>query len=291
MRSLISRLFRSKPKDQRGSRGRRGRRRPQSVLRRRLILSGVALLLGAGLAGGGLWVWYAELADDAARLYARAMQRVVVFAELSVKEVFVTGRTETSKADILKALAVVRGQPILQFDPVAARARLERLGWIKSAHVTRRLPNTIEVFVEERRPIALWQHKGNLALIDRDGAVVTRAELERFNALPIVVGADAPQRAARLLDTLTLQPELYDAVEAAVRIGGRRWNLKMKDGIEVNLPETDLAAAWAKLAELSTKYDIFGREVAVIDMRIPDRLVVRMTKEGVERRRAPGKST
>ena len=210
---------------------------------------------------------------------------------MSVGEIFVTGRSETGQDEILSSLGVKRGQSILAFDPVGARMRLLELGWVKDARVERRLPNTVIVYLDERRPLALWQRKGRHLLIDRAGVVITRRDLGRFSSLPVVLGKGAPENAAALMDMLATQPALFTQVEAAVRIGDRRWNLRMKNGIDINLPEEETAEAWSRLANLVAEHRIFEREVAVIDLRLPDRLVVRLTPKAAAKRRLPEKDT
>lgn len=194
----------------------------------------------------------------------------------AVSDIAVEGRRTTAPATILKALDARRGMPILAVDPRRAAARLAGLPWVRSATVERRLPGTILVRLVERRPLALWQHDNRIELIDRHGGVIPVGDLGRFAQLPLVVGPDADAHASVLLQMLAQEPALATHVNAAIRIGDRRWNLRLDDGIEVLLPADDPAAAWAELARLERKSAILKRDVKVIDMRLPDRLVLRV---------------
>ncbi len=64
-------------------------------------------------------------------------------------------------------------------------------------------------------------------------------------------------------------------VEAAVRVGGRRWNLRLKGDIDVRLPEDDAAGAWTRLAEYEKTHQVLERDVRILDLRLPDRLIIR----------------
>jgi cell division protein FtsQ len=130
---------------------------------------------------------------------------------------------------------------------------------------------------EERQPIAIWQHKGEFALIDHTGEVIMRHGLARFSDLIVVVGKEAPKRASSLLHMLSAAPELIPFVKAAQWVGERRWNLRLKGGIDVRLPEADAAAAWQRLADYERAHRVLERDVQVLDLRIPDRLIVRKT--------------
>jgi cell division protein FtsQ len=162
---------------------------------------------------------------------------------------------------------------------------------VKRAEIARRLPDVIFVRVEERAPLALWQHDGQIVLIDTDGAVIQRDELGEFARLPMVVGEDAPAHAAELIGLLGTFPEIAGKLEAAVRVSARRWNLRLNNGIDVRLPETGLAPALARLDDLQREKDILDRDVIAVDLRVPDRLIVRIDPEAAPRVHQIGKDT
>lgn len=263
-----------------------------------LKVGAVALVLG-GVGFGLGWLWRAGLVQIAAETVSERTLAASVAIGLGVDDVLVVGRVETSRADVLAAIGAARDMPILAVDPAAAKARLEQLPWIKSASVERRLPGTVFVRLTEREPVALWQRDGRLQPIDRDGKVVATADVERFGHLLIVVGAGAPAHAPGLIAMLAAEPAIAARVSAAVRIGNRRWNLQLDNGMELRLPESDQARAWSWLANLEREHRVLARDVASIDLRLPDRLVVRPTVEApkadltkpVKRVAQPGKST
>jgi cell division protein FtsQ len=196
---------------------------------------------------------------------------------LVVGNVEVEGRTTTSAATILSALGARRGTPILAVDPDRARQRLERLPWVSSATIERRLPATLFVRLVERRPLAVWQHDGQQQLIDDRGEVIPVKGLSAFVRLPTVVGADAARHAAELLAMLAQQPVLAARVTAAVRVDNRRWDVRIDHRIDVLLPEKNPAAAWTKLAELERTTQLLQRDVEAVDLRLSDRLVLRVS--------------
>jgi cell division protein FtsQ len=198
---------------------------------------------------------------------------------LEVSDIRVVGRATTDRGTILDALGARLGTPILGVDLVRARQRLESLPWVHSAVIERRLPDTLYVRLVERVPLALWQHDRKIELIDRSGAVIPITRLDRFAKLPMVVGSEAARHAAALLNMLRSEPDLAARVTAAVWVGDRRWNLRLDNSIDVLLPADDPAAAWADLARLERRSAILQRNVQVIDMRLPDRLVVRLAPD------------
>ncbi|MDA1098191.1 MAG: cell division protein FtsQ/DivIB [Proteobacteria bacterium] len=272
----------------------RGRTQRWSPWRRKAVL----LLIPVMMAAWGFGAWELKQSGIVASAMSTASAKLAVWGDrqmvragLTVRHVFVTGRGETSKPQVLGAMGVRNGQSILSFNPVEARRKLLQLGWIETARVERRLPDTIVVHLSERKALALWQHKGRHVLIDRGGKPITRYNLARFAHLPVVVGQDAPAAAAALIDMLAQKPALFARVQAAVRIGSRRWDVRLKNGINVHLPETQAADAWGRLAELVAEHRIFERDVAAIDLRLPDRLVLRLTPEAAAKKNKNGKET
>lgn len=195
---------------------------------------------------------------------------------LRVDRVVVAGRVKTPEPLLRAAIGAAPGDPIIIYAVQAARARIESINWVRAATVERRLPDTIVVQLVERRPFAVWQHEGKFRLIDRDGQVVTDSDVADFaNQLPLVVGAGAPAATAALLDALATQPAIQARMTAAVRVGERRWNLRLANGIDVLLPEGAETQALARLAELQAQHRLLDRPLQAIDMRLPDRFVFR----------------
>jgi cell division protein FtsQ len=260
-----------------------GARRPRRLVwlraRRGLMVAASVTAAGAAIAGGAFELQRTGHLD--ATLSLAAAQAIGLSARLGlvVDDIEVEGRAMTGRDAVLSAIGAARGTPLFAVNPSQAKAQLEALPWVRSAAVERRLPDTVHIRLVERQPLAFWQRQGKLVLIDRDGVVITGDRLERFPGLIIIVGDDAPRHAAALLEMLASQPDLADRVVAAVLVGGRRWNLQIDNGIAVQLPENDPELAWIRLAELEHSSRLLARDVQIVDMRLPDRLVVRVNPE------------
>lgn len=269
-----------------------GARKPKRGMRiadtRWLWQRGGIVLAAVLVFGGTGWLWSNGWIQRSLERTELALLAATADAGLELDDVLVEGRKRTERSVVLETLGVVRGQPILAFDPHAAKARLERLPWIRGATVERRLPDVIHVRLVERQPLARWQNQGRIAVIDRRGEVILGADPKSFARLLVVVGEGAADRTPDLLAMLNGEPELRSRVSAAVWVRGRRWNLRLDDSIDVRLPEQDPGAAWAELARAQREHGVLRRDVAVVDLRLPDRLVVRTTSEAAPKR-APGR--
>jgi len=197
----------------------------------------------------------------------------------TVETVEIEGRHRADSAAILKALGLADGISIFAVDPALAKLRLEQVPWVRTASVYRDLPGKVVVRMVEQEPLAFWQRDRKLMLIDRDGRPIATDELGAFAILPVLVGDDAPREGAALLDLLVTEPDLAAHVTAAVRVGARRWNLHFDQGVDVEMPEDDAAAAWHRLAKIEKDDQILERDVTTIDLRLPDRIFLKTPPE------------
>ncbi|CAA7622929.1 cell division protein FtsQ/DivIB [Magnetospirillum sp. SS-4] len=265
----------------------RARTKPKPRAKRRtwwprLWLSPLQRLAGAGVIAtallvGGAVLWRSGMVHRVARDAGAALLAVSADAGLRVAEITVEGRRRTPTEQIIVALATRHGDPILGVDIAVAKARLENLPSVRAAAIERRLPGALHLSIVERQPVALWQNGGRFMLVDREGHRIPGA-IEGFEDLPLVVGEGAPQRADELFAMLATEPALAARVKAATRVGNRRWNLRLDDverGLEARLPETDPEAAWRRLAGLERDRGLSSKQITMIDLRVPERLIMR----------------
>jgi cell division protein FtsQ len=265
----------------RKKRGGQPRARVVPVWRTRPALTAFALILVAALCGSGWLAWQAGVPQRAAASLAHSLVEASARLGFVVRDIFVVGRSTTPKATLLRALAVDRGTPILGVDLEAARLRVQALPWVRHASVRRVLPDTVVVEIVERRPLALWQHEKKFALIDEEGAVILREDVGAFNHLLVVVGEDAASNASALVQMLATEPDLMQRVKAAVRVGGRRWNVHFAS-LDVKLPEDDPEAAWRRLGEYQRRYGVLDKGIRILDLRLSDRLMIMPAPSRVE---------
>ncbi|MDQ2801678.1 MAG: cell division protein FtsQ/DivIB [Pseudomonadota bacterium] len=235
-------------------------------------------ILGGAVIAAGVFGLASLRSTHPGSVFAALRERVALGTAslgLRVSDVLIEGRANTPERLVRAAIRARPGDPMLGFSVASARERVEQLSWVDHATVERRLPGTIMVQLQERRPFAVWQNQGKFVLIDRAGATVTNSDVAAFGELPLVVGLGAPDAAATLIDALAGRPSLSARVVAAVRVGARRWNLVLKSGLTVMLPESHEAAALDRLMAFEKDHQLLDRPLQRVDMRLPDRLVVR----------------
>ena len=209
----------------------------------------------------------------------RTADALAVTAGLGVNQIAVTGSRNTLSDDIFAALHLDQPGSLLVYDTAAARSRLETLPWVETAQVTRVLPDGLEITIRERQPFAVWQHKQLMFLVDADGRTLEPAARADHTDLPLVVGDDADAGAHGLMEMLHRFPAVASRLEEAVRVGGRRWDLRLKNAPTLMLPENAPADALVWVERMDREERLFERRLAAIDLRVPGRVVFQLASE------------
>jgi cell division protein FtsQ len=248
--------------------------------RRAGIIATMLLLLGSAafgtVKGGHLGEFIVAVSDARNAMANSAGFRIVTVA--------INGRKQLSQDEIL-AIGGVNGRSSLLFlDAAAVRDRLKTNPWIAEATVQKLYPGQLRIDIVERSAFALWQRDGRLSVIADDGAVLEPYVSKRFLSLPLVVGKGAEARAKDFLTLLARYPQVRSVTKAAIFVGERRWNLRLKDGLDIRLPEHEVGNALATLSTLDKEERLFSRDIVAVDMRLSDRLTVQLSDDAAKAR-------
>jgi cell division protein FtsQ len=233
-----------------------------------LTLGLIAFGAVAGIIAGG-YIGKAE-----ARI-GQSIHGALADAGFAVRQIHLSGNERTSEDAAFDALDVVQGGSIFAVDPIAARKRLLTLPWVSEVEVSRQLPDTISVRLIEKRPFALWRNGSSLAIVERNGAVITREGTEAFH-LPVISGEGAPEAAAQFLDALGAFKAVGSRVRMIRRMGARRWDLLLDGDVTVRLPEEGWERELGELEKLIGSKGVLDRDIEIIDLRYPDNYIFRL---------------
>jgi cell division protein FtsQ len=241
--------------------------------------TGVALTVLMLLGSGGLGVVKGGHVDALLATLSDTRNALANSAGFRITTVAINGRKQLSQDEVL-AVGGVNGRSSLLFlDAATVRDKLKANPWIADATILKLYPGRLQIDIVERTPFALWQQDGRLSVIADDGAVLEPYMSRRFVSLPLVVGKGADTRARDFLALLERYPQVRAVTKAAIFVGERRWNLRLKDALDVRLPENDVGNALATLSKLDKEERLFSRDIVAVDMRLPDRLTVQLSED------------
>jgi cell division protein FtsQ len=233
----------------------------------------LSFVLAAGVYGavrGGHIAEIAAAIKDTADSAANA-------AGMRIATVSLSGQRQVSREEIFAAAGVTDHSSLLFLDVGAARARLEAIPWVAEATVRKFYPDRLQITITEREPFALWQINGKVQVIAADGTVLSNRIEPRLASLPFVVGPGAALAARDFLAVLDAYPAIRDQVRASILVAERRWNLRLKSGLDVRLPDANVEAALDTLARLDREKALLTRDITAVDLRLSDRVTVRVS--------------
>jgi cell division protein FtsQ len=196
---------------------------------------------------------------------------------LRIAAISLAGEKEVSREEILTTAGVTGRASLLFLDADAARRRLLANPWIADAAVLKLYPNRLQITITERHAFALWQKDGRVSVIAADGTVLEPFVENRYLGLPLVVGRDAERQAKDFLAVIDRYPDIRSALRASILVADRRWDLRLNNGIDVQLPEGDVTAALDRLVRLDHDKKLLSRDITVVDLRLADRVTVRLS--------------
>jgi cell division protein FtsQ len=198
-------------------------------------------------------------------------------AGFRITEVALAGQDQVSRERILARAGITGQSSLLFLDATRTRDRLLTDPWIRQATVLKLYPGRLRIGIKERKAFALWQEDGQVSVIAADGTVLESFVPQRFAALPLVVGRGAAHAAPEFLALLSRYPDVAKRVKAAVLVAERRWNLHLSDGVDVLLPAAAPERALKTLVALDREKNLFARDIVAVDLRLSDRVTVRLS--------------
>lgn len=246
--------------------------------------AGTAAAMALVLGGLGYGVVKGEHVGEVVAFLEDARDQAANAVGFNITDLTVTGQNQLTKEEVLAAARVTGRSSLLFLDADATRERLKANSWIADATVRKLLPGQLQIEIKEREPFAMWQKDRRLSVIADDGTVLEGFVAPQLLTLPLVVGRGAETRAKDFIALLDRFPAIRDQVRASVLVGERRWNLRLKNGLDIRLPETDVVGALEQLVTLDREAKLLTRDIVAIDMRLSDRVTVRLSEKAAQAR-------
>ncbi|MCP5322444.1 MAG: FtsQ-type POTRA domain-containing protein [Candidatus Paracaedibacteraceae bacterium] len=206
------------------------------------------------------------------------INKTVKILGFTVQHIQVEGIKFTSKLEVLNGLNINYGDNIFNVNAQEIVESLKKIGWIEHIIVQKKLPNIIDITIQEYQPYALWQYKNQVNVIAETGVIIPNVNPKNFLDLPLVVGEIANLQCKNLFSILLDYPGLKDMIVSAQYMYSRRWRLYFSTNVVVDLPEYNIGDAIHQVCEMHQQQKILDLDVEFIDMRVPNKLVFKGAK-------------
>lgn len=241
--------------------------------------------LPVGIVVGAVALFLADGENRAAISEGVAEIRAEIEArpEFQVTVMDVEGASDVVRDEIRVTLGLELPMSSFDLDLKEMRARIEALPPVAEADLRINSGGFLSVRVVERQPALVWQTRDGMVLIDDEGHFVAGLETRAPGApLPMIAGEGADRVVDEALSLHAAAAPLGDDLLGLARMGDRRWDVVLRDGRRIALPETGAVAALDRALALEDVADLLSRDILRIDLRNPDRMTVQLGPDAVE---------
>ena len=191
-------------------------------------------------------------------------------AEMVLNEVYITGRKHEKKDDIIEALNIDIGDPVFSFDLEALRKRINNLAWVNYSKVYLRPLGQLDIVLSEYLAFGVFKFNEEYYLINNEGIKFKIIQSFEFPDLFRLYGEGAIISIKDLSPIVKKLEQLNLEVIKIERVDSRRWNIYIKQGYFIKLPNFNPINAIDYLYQLNN--NINYTNLYSIDLRIENRI-------------------
>ena len=211
-----------------------------------------------------------ELAFD---LYRKIIER----PEFMLNALSIQGASDSLNAEIREVLGLHFPVSSFDLDLADLREQVLALPPVEIAEARIKGGGILHIKVYEKTPTLLLKEKIGFTVLSKQGEFIRSvSSREYFSNLPVITGKGAENAAAQANAIFKAMYGKLDRVRGLVFVGQRRWNLIMKSGQVIMLPEENPEQAIQKIIILDKAEQILSRNIAVFDFRLPSRITLRI---------------
>ncbi|MGB2477029.1 MAG: cell division protein FtsQ/DivIB [Paracoccaceae bacterium] len=203
-------------------------------------------------------------------------RKIIERPEFMLSALSIQGSSDSLNAEIREILGL--NFPISSFDLDLAdlRNRVLSLPPVETAEVRLEGGSILHVNVKEKVPALLLKDDTGIHVLNKNGDYIRPLlSTEYGSKLPVITGEGAQKAAAEAFILFSALYDKLDEVRGLVLVGGRRWNIVLKSGQVIMLPEKKSEQAVQKILILDKAEKILSRDIAVFDFRLPYRITLR----------------
>ena len=144
---------------------------------------------------------------------------------------------------------------------------LNKKNLIKKFIITKTSNNLITIKIEEKNIIGLLKIENNNYLIDEFNNIIETKITPNLFHLPVFIGKNSNKNASVILN-LIKESDINLNYLSFSFVDQRRWNINLKNGVKILLPETKVLDTLKLLNKVTSKYSILNGNFIELDMRI-----------------------
>lgn len=196
--------------------------------------------------------------------------------QYSLSVVNINGLNNINEDEILNLIKPYKDSSIFLIPIKKIAKKISQNNWVKSINIQSNYKDTIEINIDESKPIGIYTTGIQNILFSDDLKILENIanNEKRFSALIKFEGKNSMHESIKLIDSFPDDFQQY--VDKAFLINQRRWDLELKNSILLKLPENNIKEALENYKKI---YINFSNEELIeiesIDLRMKQKIILK----------------
>jgi cell division septal protein FtsQ len=202
--------------------------------------------------------------------------------QYSLSVVNINGLNNINEDEILNLIKPYKDSSIFLIPIKKIAKKISQNNWVKSINIQSNYKDTIEINIDESKPIGIYTTGIQNILFSDDLKILENIanNEKRFSALIKFEGKNSIHESIKLIDSFP--DDFIQYVDKAFLINQRRWDLELKNSILLKLPENNIKEALENYKKI---YINFSNEELIeiesIDLRMKKKIILKY-KESIK---------
>ena len=198
-------------------------------------------------------------------------QEKITLSKFNIKKINIENNFILKENEIKKLLIPVYDKNIFLINNKDIKRLLIKNTFIDSYKIKKKYPNTLEIKIYEKKPIAILINKKKKYYISETIKLVEYISLTNFKNLPYVLGNEKEFKI--LYDNLNKINFPFDQIKKFTLYETNRWDLETKSDILIKLPPDDYIKSLENFLSIRNKKNI--KKYKVFDYRISNQIILK----------------
>ena len=198
-------------------------------------------------------------------------QIIINFSKFNLEEINIENNTLVEESDLKSLLNPFYNKNLISINNNEIGKVLLKNSFIESFKIKKKYPNTLNLVIFEKKPIAILLNKKKKFFISEKIELIEYRKISKFENLPYVLG-NKDDFKNFYYDLKKIKFPL-DKIKKYTFYESKRWDLETKNNVIVKLPSKNYLKSLKNYLELSNKNNF--QKYKIFDYRIDNQLILK----------------
>ena len=198
-------------------------------------------------------------------------QIIINFSKFNLEEINIENNTLVEESDLKSLLNPFYNKNLISINNNEIGTVLLKNSFIESFKIKKKYPNTLNIVIFEKKPIAILLDKKKKFFISEKIELIEYRKISKFENLPYVLG-NKDEFKNFYYDLKKIKFPL-DKIKKYTFYESKRWDLETKNNVIVKLPSKNYLKSLKNYLELSNKNNF--QKYKIFDYRIDNQLILK----------------